>query len=161
MSDADVRDLDLVEMAEEAAQPKKSSNDCWNEHHIQLVKELEKKGTLSRYSVKHLKVWTDCILEGKSAGVGDEPNWGCYIDLVGVPPKKPHEKGKLPVAERSDSSPSTGDLLKALMIQNQQTTEFFQTSLLAILTNQHAPVMQQQVLYILLDFIFLHLLLHF
>ena len=144
MSDADVRDLDLVEMVEEATQPKKSSNDCWNEHHIQLVKELEKKGTLSRYSVKHLKVWTDCILEGKSVGIGDEPNWGSYIDLVGVPPKKSHEKGKLPVSESSDTStPSTGDLLKAMMIQNQHTTELFQTSLLALLSNQRV---QQQVL---------------
>ncbi|KAK3732752.1 hypothetical protein QZH41_001311 [Actinostola sp. cb2023] len=98
--EADARDLELIEMAEAATRPKKTNNDLWNDLHCDLVRELEKKGTLSRYSVRHLKLWTDYILEGKSAGVGDEPKWEDHIDLVGVPPLKRKEKENSIVFEK-------------------------------------------------------------
>ena len=80
----------------------------------------------------------------KSAGVGDEPKWEEFIDFVGVPPKQRKEK-----AAASTSSPeNTSDqFLRALIIQNQQSTQLFQTSLLATLANQQSTMMQQQVQY--------------
>lgn len=102
------------------------------------MRELEKKGTISRYNVRHLKLWTDHICEGKSAGVGDEPKWEEVIDFVGVPPKQRKEK-----AATSSPENSSDDLLKAMIIQNQQSNQLFQNSLLAILANQQSTVMQQ------------------
>jgi len=110
----------------------KSNNDTWNDVHCELVRDLEKKGTIVRYSVRHLKLWTDLIIKGTSAGIGDEPHWEEYVDLIGVPPKKRKEISG--VVENHDSS--TDELLKAMMIQNQRNTEVFQTSLLALLANQ-------------------------
>lgn len=90
----DGRDLELVAApsASEGMASKKiktGENDLWNDVHCALVRDLEKKGILNRYGVKHLKLWTDQIIEGKSAGVGEEPKWENYIDQVGVPPKPP------------------------------------------------------------------------
>ena len=121
----------------------KTSNDTWNDVHCDLVRDLEKKGTIVRYSIRHLKLWTDLIVDGKSAGVGDEPNWEEFIDIIGVPPKKRRDK--------SVGSPetSTDDFLKAMMIQNQKNTEVFQTSLLAILAS-HYQVIHYIRLYITL-----------
>lgn len=123
---------------------KKSTNDLWNDIHCDLVMELKKKGTISRYNVRHLKLWTDHTMGQKSAGVGDEPKWEEFIDFVGVPPKQRKEK-----AAASTSSPenSSDQLLRALIIQNQQSTQLLQTSLLAILANQQSTMMQQQAQY--------------
>ncbi|KXJ07601.1 hypothetical protein AC249_AIPGENE22761 [Exaiptasia diaphana] len=46
-----------------------------------------KKGKLWRYSHKHLKLWTDDIVEGRSYGIGAEPDWTAHIDKVVTPPK--------------------------------------------------------------------------
>ena len=65
--------------------------------------------------------------------MGDEPKWEEFIDFVGVPHKQRKEK-----AASSTSSPenSSDQLLRTVIIQNQQSTQLFQTSLLAILANQ-------------------------
>lgn len=89
----DEKELQLVESLN-SSKAKKSTKDFWNDVHCDLIRDLEKKGkgTMPRYSVRHLKVWTDHIIEGKSVGVGDEPRWENLIDLVGVPPKQGREK---------------------------------------------------------------------
>ena len=66
---------------------KSAENDLWNEMHVRLVRDLEKRGTLWRYGAKHLKLWTDQIVSGTSGGVNDEPVWEEHIDAVLVPPK--------------------------------------------------------------------------
>ncbi|KXJ11166.1 hypothetical protein AC249_AIPGENE11745 [Exaiptasia diaphana] len=101
----EAREQQLVQAASKVPDTK-TSNDIWNDVHCDL---------------------------GKSAGVGEEPNWEEYIDLIGVPPKKRRERSGS-AAESPETS--TDDLLKAMMIQNQRSTEVFQTSLLAILANQ-------------------------
>ena len=50
-----------------------SENDLWNDVHISLVSDLEKRGVMWRYNIHHLKHWTNEIVDGKSSGVGDEP----------------------------------------------------------------------------------------
>ena len=67
-------------------------NEIWNNTHIRLVRDLEKKGTFSRYGERHLKLWTDLIVSGTSKGVGDEPLWEEFINEIGVPPKGRDEK---------------------------------------------------------------------
>lgn len=111
----DEQELQLVQGASNV----KTSNDIWNDVHCDLVRELEKKGIITRYNVRHLKLWIDLIVKGKSAGVGNEPNWEKFIDIIGVPPKKRRE---------------------TFILQNQTNTEVFQTSLLAILANQQVHV---------------------
>ena len=130
----DAKELQLLESVSNAKEAKKSKNDLWNDLHCDLVRDLEKKGTISRYSVHHLKLWTDQIIDGRSAGIGDEPKWEEFIELIGVPPKQGREKNPT----RSPSTPDTSSdqLLKAMLIQSQRSTEVFQNSLLAILANQ-------------------------
>lgn len=71
--DNDARDRELAAAIAGPKEAKKSTNDLWNDIHYDLVRELEKKGTTSRYNLRHLKLWTDHIMEKNSAGVGDEP----------------------------------------------------------------------------------------
>ncbi|KAK3699693.1 hypothetical protein QZH41_014667, partial [Actinostola sp. cb2023] len=112
-------------------------NELWNDIHCSLVRDLEKKGAVGRYGVKHLKLWTDLIVEGKSTGIGDEPSWEKHLEQIGVPPKSPRDS----VRKASPNSvSSTDDLLKAMIVQNQQRLELetkraetFQNSLMAIM----------------------------
>ena len=62
-------------------------NELWNQIHVTLVRDLETKGILWRYGIKHLKLWTDLILDGKCSGAGEEPTWEEYLEPVIVPPK--------------------------------------------------------------------------
>lgn len=62
-------------------------NELWNEIHVNLVRDLERKGILWRYGVKHLKLWTDMILDGKCSGVGEEPQWEEHLEQVIIPPR--------------------------------------------------------------------------
>ena len=56
-------------------------NELWtDEIHVNLVRDLESKGLLWRYGVKHLKLWTDMILGGKCSGVGEEPQWQEHLE---------------------------------------------------------------------------------
>lgn len=147
----DGRDLELVAAASasEGMASKKiktGENDLWNDVHCALVRDLEKKGILNRYGVKHLKLWTDQIIEGKSAGVGEEPKWENYIDQVGVPPKPPARRSPQGEMASKQKAATTDDLLKAMIIQNQQRmdleskrAETFQNSLLALIANKSNP----------------------
>lgn len=89
----DDKDFVIAEAAASLSNPKKitTTNDVWNDTHCTLVRELEKKGKLNRYSHRHLKVWTDEIIAGKSNGIYEEPRWENFIDIVGVPPKEGRE----------------------------------------------------------------------
>lgn len=84
--DGEKRDEEIIKQLE-PKQPRKDENDLWNQCHAQLIRDLEKKGTLWRYSHKHLKLWTDEIVEGRSYGIGEEPDWTAHIDKVVTPPK--------------------------------------------------------------------------
>ena len=77
---------------------------------------------------------TDQIIDGKSAGIGDEAECEQYTDLIGAPPKRRSEKMSSP----QNQDTSSDQLLKTMIIQNQRNTEMFQSSLLAILANQQA-----------------------
>ena len=83
-------------------------------------------------------------MEKKSADVGNEPESEEFIDIVGVPPKQRKEKA---AASTSSLENGSDQLLRAMIIQNQQSTQLFQTYLLAILANQQSTMMQQQVQY--------------
>lgn len=54
---------------------KKAGNDLWNDIHVSLGRDLEKKGIMWRYSLCHMNLWTDLDYEGKLAGIGEEPTW--------------------------------------------------------------------------------------
>lgn len=147
----DGRDLELVAAASAAEgmaskKIKRGENDLWNDVHCTLVRDLEKKGIVNRYGVKHLKLWTDQIVEGKSAGVGEEPKWENYIDEIGVPPKPPARQSPQGEMASKQKTATTDDLLKAMIIQNQQRmdleskrAETFQNSLLALIANKSNP----------------------
>lgn len=112
---------------------KSADNESWNDIHFALVKNLEKRGTLWRYGTKHLKLWTDQIMSGKSAGINEEPVWEEHIDAVSVPPKM-----KKSPTVKVDSSSSTNHLLQIMFMQQQQQSEMMQTALLACLSNDSA-----------------------
>lgn len=134
-------------------QKQKQPNDLWNSIYCSLVRDLEKKGTKDRYGVKHLKLWTDEILEGRSSGVGEEPLWQNFISQVGVPPKPSRgtPKPSSPPSTATSTPTTTDDLLKAMFIQNQQRMEIesrraevFQNTMMAMMTAS-SPVFQQKV----------------
>ena len=109
---------------------KSGDNELWNDTHVTLVRDLEKRGTLWRYGTKHLKLWTDQIISGNSGGVNEEPVWEKHIDAVSVPPKT-----KKSQASRVDSPSSTDHLLQMMFLQQQQRSEMMTTALLACLSN--------------------------
>ena len=128
-----------------------TENDLWNDVHVSLVRDLEKRGVMWRYNIHHLKHWTDDIVNGKSSGVGDEPDWEKCIDVVKVPPKNKRSNKSSSVSSDSSSNLSptasltppastTPNLLELFMLQNQQRIEaeakradMFQTTLLAMM----------------------------
>ena len=112
---------------------KSADNESWNDIHVALLKDLEKRGTLWRYGTKHLKLWTDEIMSGNSAGINEEPVWEKHIDAVSVPPKM-----KKSPTVKIDSPSSTNHLLQMMFMQQQQRSEMMQTALLACLSNNSA-----------------------
>ena len=116
-----------------------SENDLWNDVHVSLVQDLEKKGMMWRYNINHLKHWTDMIIDGRSTGIGDEPEWEKYIDMVKVAPKnrrssrKSSQTSSLNTSLESDHVPSIpqttapqancNNVMEMLLIQNQQHME--------------------------------------
>jgi len=130
-----VEAIDLVDKLSEK-KGKDSKNELWNQCHANLLRDLEKKGTLWRYNHRHLKVWTDLISEGKASGVGEEPNWEEHIAYVNIPPKRKERPNSL----ASDSSTNADNLLKMMFLQNQQRMEiedrrsqFLQNSFLSMM----------------------------
>lgn len=128
-----------------------TENDLWNDVHVSLVRDLEKRGVMWRYNIHHLKHWTDDIVSGKSSGVGDEPDWEKCIDIVKVPPKNKRSKQSpsvssdtssnlSPTASLTPPASTTPNLLELFMLQSQQRMEaeakradMFQTTLLAMM----------------------------
>ncbi len=53
---------------------------------VDLVRALEKKGTKANFGTKHLNAWVKLILDGRSAGVNDPPNWDQLLEEVEFPP---------------------------------------------------------------------------
>lgn len=150
----DEKDFAIAKASEAVSNPSKisKSNDVWNDTHCSLVRELEKKGNLYRYSHRHLSVWTDEIVAGNSNGIYEEPEWEKFIDVVGIPPKERRSSSKYTPKGDEKTSSSTDDLIKAMLVQNQQRmeletkrTEVFQTSLLALLANSPAVGGRKQV----------------
>lgn len=109
-----------------------SDNEVWNETHIALVQDLEKRGTLWRYSAKHLKLWTDDILSGNSGGINDEPKWEEHIEAISFPPKT---KKSTPATKVTTVPQTSTTLLEMMMLQQQQRSDLMQTAMLACLSN--------------------------
>lgn len=94
----------------------KSENSRWNEVHIELRKKLEKSGTLNRFGVVHLSLWTDLIIEGTVSGSDEEPDWSKYRHITSVDP--------LPKRGAGLSTPrmvpsSSQEMIAALMLQQE------------------------------------------
>ena len=53
-----VESIDLVDKLSEK-KGKDARDELWSHCHTNLLRDLEKKGTLWRYNHRHLKVWTD------------------------------------------------------------------------------------------------------
>ena len=64
----------------------KPGNSSWNACHMELCKTLEQAGTLDRYGIKHLSLWTDLIQDGTLSGCHEEPDWTKYLHVVHVEP---------------------------------------------------------------------------
>jgi hypothetical protein len=90
----------------------KDTNDNWNSIHVQLRKSLEKSGTLDRYGIPHLSLWTDLVIEGKVSGVNEEPDWDKYLDIVKVQPVPKRLSG-------IEKVKGTNDLLATIMLQQE------------------------------------------
>ncbi|XP_028394592.1 uncharacterized protein LOC114518802 [Dendronephthya gigantea] len=90
----------------------KDTNDRWNKVHVELRKTLEKAGTLDRYGIPHLSLWTDLIIDGRVSGVSEEPDWSKHLDIVQVQPVPKRLSG----IERA-KGPS--DVLAAIMMQHE------------------------------------------
>ena len=90
----------------------KDVNDNWNSIHVQLRKSLEKAGTLDRYGIPHLSLWTDLIVEGRVSGVNEEPEWNKHLDIVKVPPVPKRLSG-------IEKVKGTHDLLTTIMLQQE------------------------------------------
>lgn len=132
-----------------------SENEDWNETHLTLVRDLERKGILWRYGVKHLKLWTDMIVDGNLSGVGEEPEWSEHLEAIVVPPKSRRSTSPQSLSMSSSSSTvSTGQPanLMEIMVLNQQSmeadsrrSEMLQTTLLSIISSNVA-MLQSKVL---------------
>lgn len=132
-----------------------SDNEVWNELHVQLVRDLEKRGMLWRYGVKHLKFWTDLVLSGESSGVGEEPDWQQHLDKVHTPPKSRRSSPSTTASSSSTSSSEGGQplgMMGMFLIQNQQRmeaenrrSEMFQTTLLTLLSSNMSMLKKNQV----------------
>ena len=134
-----------LDMNEESS-ASKNDNTLWNEIHVSLVRDLERKGILWRYGTKHLKLWTDMIVDGRSSGIGEEPQWEAHLEQVIIPPRSRRSSSPGSVSSTSTNSddrgmPFNGNLMEMFLLQNQQRmieeskrTEMFQTTLLAMMS---------------------------
>ena len=131
-------------------------NELWNEIHVKLVRDLESRGILWRYGVKHLKIWTDMIIDGKCSGVGEEPQWEEHLEQVIIPPKS---RKRSPLLSSSTTTSSEGvksdkSIIELMMLQHQQSMEaesrradMFQKTLLTMMSS-NAVLLQTQVSFV-------------
>ena len=124
--------MDTYNTADKAKKSKAGVNEILNNTHITLVRDVEKKGTFPRYGVRHLKLWNDLIVSGKSKSIGDEPSWEEYISEIGVPPKDRNAVRKTD-QHKDTTDVTTNQLLQTIVLQNQQKNETFQNALLAMM----------------------------
>lgn len=100
----------------------KEENDTWNQTHVHLVRDLERRGSLWRYNTKHLKLWTDDILNGHSSGINEEPDWTKHIEAITVPPKSkrlsgsPKEQPQSNTVSQTNPVPTTPSTLETLLM---------------------------------------------
>ncbi|KAL9960139.1 hypothetical protein ACROYT_G033550 [Oculina patagonica] len=130
-------------------------NELWNEIHVNLVRDLESKGLLWRYGVKHLKLWTDMIMDGKCSGVGEEPQWEEHLEQVIIPPKSRKRSASSSTSTSSSTtSPEGGksdrSIIELMMLQHQQSmeaesrrAEMFQKTLLTMMSPNVALLQNQ------------------
>lgn len=130
-------------------------NDTWNTIHLTLVRDLESKGIIHRYGAKHLKLWTDMIIDGRSHGIGEEPDWSQHLEEVIVPPKSRRSSVCTSPSPSTSTSSTTGDGLQnglfQLMMMNQQRmeessrrSEMLQTTLMTMM-NSSLTMMHNKV----------------
>lgn len=133
-------------------------NELWNEIHVSLVRDLEKKGLLWRYGVKHLKLWTDLIMDGKCCGVGEEPQWEEHLEQVITPPKSKKTNPSSSSSTTGSTSPedkrSDRSIIELMMLQHQQSmqaesrrAEMFQKTLLTMMS-ANVGLLQAQVYFL-------------
>lgn len=127
----------------------KEENDVWNETHVRLVRDLEKRGTLWRYATRHLKFWTDEIVNGNSGGINEEPEWENHLDVINVPPKlKKTQMNKMSVQDTVSNQFTP--FMEMLMLQHQQRMEeeskknqLFQETLLTLASPRYQVIINQ------------------
>ena len=131
-------------------------NELWNEIHVKLVRDLESRGILWRYGVKHLKLWTDMIIDGKCSGVGEEPQWEEHLEQVIIPPKSRKRSLLLSSSTTTSSEGVKSDksIIELMMLQHQQSMEaesrradMFQKTLLTMMSS-NAVLLQTQVSFV-------------
>lgn len=98
----------------------KSKNNDWNTNHVELRRYLEKNGTIGRFGISHLSLWTDLIIEGTVSGPEEEPDWSKYKHIVQVDPMPKRGFG---LSKSVNSSTSSQDLLTVMMMQQESRYE--------------------------------------
>ena len=94
----------------------KSANSDWNTCHVELRKALEKAGTLDRYGIQHLSLWTDLMQDGTVSGCNEQPDWAKYLHVVHVEPLP--KRGTGFVRARGQN-----DMLATLLMQQEMRRE--------------------------------------
>lgn len=94
----------------------KDNNATWNNIHVELRKKLEEKGQLSRFGMKHLRVWTDLIKNGEVSGPNEEPDWSKYKHIVDVEPITRNAISKTGILGQARG---TSDLLTTMLLQQE------------------------------------------
>ena len=77
---------------------------------------MENIGTLDRFGVVHLRLWTDLIVNGTVSGVDEEPDWSRYRHIISVDPL-PKRGARFSTPRMSASS--SQDMITALMFQQE------------------------------------------
>lgn len=119
----------------------KSGNDSWNACHLELRKTLEQAGTLDRYGIKHLSLWTDLILDGTLSGCHEEPDWTKYLHIVHVAPLPKRGMG-------FTRARGQNDVLNNFLLQREEERKWErqqQSTLQALLLSAFSPTVRPLV----------------
>lgn len=108
----------------------------WNDTHVNLVKDLEKRGTLWRYGSQHLKLWTDEIMKGNVGGSNEEPCWENHLsDHLFAPPKSKRPT-PLPKSPCKSATPNM-NMMEMMMFQQQM----LQSTMMTLASNSFNQVL--------------------
>ena len=119
----------------------KPGNSSWDTCHMELCKTLEQAGTLDRYGIKHLSLWTDLIQDGTLSGCHEEPDWTKYLHVVHVEPLP--KRGMGFVRARGQN-----DVLTNFLLQRKEDRKWErqrQSSLHALLLSILSPTVRQLI----------------